>query len=155
MAALGTLARQSEAASGIPCRFECQRPVHVEDSVLALQLFRIAQEAVHNALRHAAATQIGVRLRRRAQRLEIAVTDNGRGLGDVTDGHPGIGLASMHQRARLLGGDCSIQPREGGGTVVVCWVPSPDRGVRDARTPLPRHANGSIRSSKAMRKSTK
>jgi signal transduction histidine kinase len=59
------------------------------------------------------------------------VTDDGRGLGEIPAGHSGIGLDSMRQRARLLGGDCSIQPREGGGTVVRCWVPLPDLLARN------------------------
>jgi two-component system CheB/CheR fusion protein len=137
MAALGTLARQSEAASGIACRFECRPPVHLEDSVPALQLFRIAQEAVHNALRHAEASQLVLRLKREAGRLEISVTDDGRGMRDMPAGHPGTGLEGMRQRARLLGGDCSVQPRDGGGTVVICWVPSPEP-VRNTKMPRSR-----------------
>jgi two-component system CheB/CheR fusion protein len=136
MVALDALAKQSEASSGIACRFECEPPVHVEDSGTAVQLYRIAQEAVHNAVRHAEATQIVVTLTRKEQRLEIAVSDDGRGLDDRPAGHPGIGLASMHQRARLLGGDCSIEPRdEGSGTVVMCWVPSPERVEPETRAP--------------------
>ncbi|HEU4926716.1 MAG TPA: PAS domain S-box protein, partial [Vicinamibacterales bacterium] len=135
MAALSTLAKQSEAASGIACRFECQPPVHVEDSVSALQLFRIAQEAMHNALRHAEATQIVLGLKREGRRMEISVTDNGRGMGDMPAGHPGTGLGGMHQRARLLGGDCLIQTRDGGGTIVICWVPSPGPVVSDTKMP--------------------
>jgi signal transduction histidine kinase len=54
------------------------------------------------------------------------VTDDGRGFGEIPAAGSGIGLDSMRQRARLLGGDCSIQSREGDGTVVRCWVPSPD-----------------------------
>jgi PAS domain S-box-containing protein len=156
MVALDALAKQCTAASGIACRFECKHPVHVEDAGTAVHLFRIAQEAIHNAVRHAETTQIGVSLRRKGRRLEVAVTDNGRGLGDIPDGHPGVGLASMHQRARLLGGDCSIEPRDGGGTVVLCWVPSPERLGRDTRTPLPpTTGDGLIGSSKPTPRSKK
>ena len=137
MAALDALAKQSEAASGIACRFECERPIRVEDPGTALHLFRIAQEAVHNAVRHAQPTQIVISLTRGAERLEIRVTDNGRGLGDIPAGHTGIGLASMQQRARLLGGDCVIQSRDGSGTAVMCWVPWPALAPRDTRTPPP------------------
>lgn len=89
---------------------------------------------MHNALRHADATQIVLRLRRQAQRVEVSVTDNGRGMRDVPDGHRGTGLAGMRQRAHLLGGDCSIQPHGGGGTVVTCWVPSAEP-ARDTKKP--------------------
>jgi PAS domain S-box-containing protein len=143
MAALSTLAQQSQAVSGIACRFECPRPVHVEDAILALHLFRIAQEAVHNAVRHAGATQIVLSLRRDAHRMEISVADNGRGVGELPAEHPGTGLAGMRQRATLLGGGCSVQPRDGGGTLVTCWVPPPEfvgRGKAIPRFPAPRKA---------------
>jgi PAS domain S-box-containing protein len=125
MAALKNLAAQCETVSRIPCGFQCEPPVHVEDPATALHLFRIVQEAVNNAVRHGQPAQITLSLGQIAQRLEILVADDGRGLGEIPTGHSGIGLASMRQRARLLGGDCSIQSREGGGTVVRCWVPLP------------------------------
>ncbi len=130
MGALDALVKHTEAASGIACRFECVPPVHLEDPGRAVHLFRIAQEAVHNALRHAEATSIVVSLKRNAQRLEIAVADNGRGLGDMPADHHGMGLVSMHQRARLLGGDCVMEPAGSGGTVVRCWIPSPPNSKR-------------------------
>jgi len=134
MEALKTLARQCETVSRIPCRFRCEPPIHLDDPATALHLFRIAQEAVNNAVRHGQPGQITVSLGQRAQRLEIVVTDDGRGLGEVPEGHAGIGLDSMRQRARLLGGDCLIQAREGGGTVVRCWVPLPGLRARTTRT---------------------
>jgi len=136
MAALENLAKQCEAAARIHCRLQCEPPVHVEDPGTALHLFRIAQEAVNNAVRHGQPAQIAISLRQIAQRLEIVVTDDGRGLGEIPAGHSGIGLDSMRQRARLLGGECSIQPRDGGGTVVRCWVPSLDApGARRGDAP--------------------
>ena len=143
MAALQQLARQCETTSGVACRFECEPPVHVEDPGTALHLFRIAQEAVNNAVRHAQPAQITLSLVQHAQRLEIVVADDGRGLGEIQPGHSGIGLASMRQRARLLGGECAIQPREGGGTTVRCWVPLPELLARSraARQP-PRETGG-------------
>jgi len=126
MAALENLARQSETTSGIPCKFLCDPPVRVADAGTALHLFRIAQEAIHNAVRHSQATQITLSLQRDGGDVVIAVTDNGRGVGEVPPGHGGIGLASMRQRARLLGGDCAVQPQQGGGTLVKCRVPSPE-----------------------------
>jgi signal transduction histidine kinase len=135
MAAMDNLARHCETVSGIPCRFQCEPAVHVDDPVSALHLFRIAQEAVNNAVRHGQPSEITIRLNHAAQRLEVVVTDDGRGIGEMPPGHAGAGLAGMGQRARLLGGDCSIQPRDAGGTVVRCWVPLPARtsGARTAR----------------------
>jgi len=130
MAALNTLTQQCETASGISCRFQCEPPIHVEDPGTALHLFRIAQEAVHNAQRHSQAAEIMVTLQQVGESLEIVVTDDGIGLKQATGHHPGIGLDSIRQRTRLLSGECSILPREGGGTAVTCRVPSPDRRTR-------------------------
>jgi two-component system CheB/CheR fusion protein len=134
MEALNTLVKQCETTSGIPCRFQCEPPIHFEDPGTALHLFRIAQEAVHNARRHSQAAEISVTLQRVGDSLEIVVTDDGTGLKQVPGNHSGIGMDSMRQRARLLGGDCSVLPREGGGTVVRCRVPLPDRRTRHTET---------------------
>ena len=138
MAALEHLAQQCQAASGVNCRFACEPPVLVADPDTALHLFRIAQEAVNNAVRHARPTQISLSLAQRGQRLNLFVTDDGGGIGKVQPGHSGIGSESMRQRARLLGGDCTIEARDGGGTVVACWVPLSvlTRNVRRQGGPL-------------------
>lgn len=130
--ALRNLAEQYQNTSEVTCRFQCDPPVYVEDSMIALHLFRIAQEAVNNALRHGQPKLITVRLGRLAQHLELVVADDGRGLQEVPSGHAGIGLESVRQRVRLLGGECSIQSGEGGGTAVRCRVPLPDLLARGA-----------------------
>jgi two-component system CheB/CheR fusion protein len=132
MAALTHLAGQCEAASRVSCHFECEPPVSVDDPAMALHLFRIAQEAVNNAVRHAQPVHIGISLAAMPQRIEVVVTDDGRGFSDIKADHSGTGLESMRQRAHLLGGDISLRPREGGGTVLTCWVPRRS-GLADAR----------------------
>jgi PAS domain S-box-containing protein len=127
MAAMDNLARHCETVSGIPCRFQCEPAVRVDDPVTALHLFRIAQEAVNNAVRHAKPSEVTIRLQQTAQRFEVVVTDDGRGIGEIPATHAGAGLAGMGQRARLLGGDCSVQAREAGGTTVRCWIPLTSR----------------------------
>lgn len=134
MAALEKLARQCETVSGIPCRFQCERPVLVEDPMTAKHLFRIAQEAINNAVRHGQPAQITLSLTQDGQQLGIVVTDDGRGFEEPPAGHSGIGLTSMRQRARLLGGECTVQPREGGGTTVRCWVRWPKLVTRSGAT---------------------
>ena len=91
----------------------------------AKHVFRIVQEAVNNAVRHGKPTHIAISLEQVEGRLEVAVTDDGNGLKETPEGQPGIGLESMRQRAQLLGGDLSVQPRTDGGTVVRCWMPLP------------------------------
>lgn len=82
--------------------------------------FRIVMEAVTNASRHAQARHCAIHLA--ADRaLEVRVEDDGRGL--TQDRKPGVGLTSMGERARELGGSCTIEPRPGGGTVVRASLP--------------------------------
>lgn len=127
MAALDHLATQCETASGIRCQFQCEPPVKIETPDIALHLFRIAQEAVNNAARHGQPSRITISLRETGRRLELAVTDDGRGMGGLPREHVGLGLEIMRQRARLVGGECATLPRDGGGTVLSCWVPKDRR----------------------------
>src|SRR5207244_5903652 len=63
-----------------PCRCECPRSVRVSDESIALNLYRVAQEAVNNALKHARASEIIIRLRKDDHELVLAVTDDGTGM---------------------------------------------------------------------------
>jgi signal transduction histidine kinase len=117
--------------------------VLVHDSAAAKHVFRIVQEAVHNAARHGQPEQITVSLAPTHTHLEMTVTDDGTGLKERSGTHQGIGLDSMRQRARLLGGDLAIHAKEGGGTVVECWIPWPSR-VPNARAPLPTGKGSSV-----------
>src|SRR5262249_36408346 len=117
--------------------------------------FRILQEALANARRHAGTTRIEVVLAREADRFHLDVRDHGVGLAESA-GARGLGLASMRERARLLGGSCVVEPAQGGGTRVHAQLPlshglaaTPGAGVRarpDRRRPshgprgAPKHA---------------
>jgi signal transduction histidine kinase len=83
--------------------------------------YRIAQEALTNVVRHSGARRCALRLQPRDDGLELLVEDEGRGM--ASDGRPGVGLASMAERAAELGGVCSVGPRQGGGTLVRAWLP--------------------------------
>jgi signal transduction histidine kinase len=86
-------------------------------------LFRIAQEAMHNALKHANPDSILVTLTQRRHTLHLEVTDDGNGF-DPSASFPGhLGLTSMSERARLLGGDVEITSAPGIGTCVHVWMP--------------------------------
>lgn len=82
-------------------------------------LFRIAQEAISNAIRHSGASTITVRLHEQAGAIGLSVEDDGCGLGGPS-GSPGqgIGLQAMRERAASFGAGCKIEPRMGGGTIV-------------------------------------
>lgn len=91
-------------------------------------LFRIAQEAVINAQKHAHASRIGVLLEEDERGYLASIDDDGRGF-DVDSVHPQsghLGLPSMRERAEMAGGWLLIESTPGAGTTVRCWLPRPD-----------------------------
>lgn len=89
-------------------------PAHVEEG-----LYRIAQEALNNALKHAAATSVTVYIRAKDERVELEVVDDGQGFDpDTVSDRGGMGLASMRERAEKLGGSLAVVSVPGEGTSV-------------------------------------
>jgi PAS domain S-box-containing protein len=90
----------------------------------ALTLFRIAQEALRNVARHASSKVAAVALRPLDNGLQLAVTDSGVGFDPRGQrARPSLGLASMRERVRLLGGELDIESAPGQGTTILAWVP--------------------------------
>ncbi len=91
-----------------------------------LQLFRMAQEALTNTRKHAAAKQARVALAHSGGVLRLVVSDDGQGFGanDAVTNGPGIGLMTMRERAAALQGDCSIVSKPGTGTSVTVTIPA-------------------------------
>ncbi len=120
--ALKILIKRTRDASGLACQFETAGDVSVADSTTAHHLYRIAQEAVSNAVRHAHASRITVALRGSKDGLILEVEDNGEGLpGKTSEG--GMGLRTMAYRARFLEGEFTMAPLPKGGTRIFCRVP--------------------------------
>ena len=94
-------------------------------SAVETAVFRIFQEALANAARHARPPRIDVQLRRDAAWVVLDVRDDGRGftVDGLTQQHRGLGLASMQERARLLGGHCVIESQPRQGTRVCARLP--------------------------------
>jgi PAS domain S-box-containing protein len=91
----------------------------------SLCLFRVAQEALSNAARHAHASAVTVLLSSRSTGLQLTVSDNGSGFDpERSRDHASLGLASMRERVRLLQGEFDIESAPGRGTTVVAWVPA-------------------------------
>jgi two-component system, NarL family, sensor kinase len=89
-----------------------------------LGLYRIAQEALQNALRHADASHIVLRLEAPPGRVRLTVQDDGRGFDTSGDGSAGrFGLVGMRERARLLGGGFQIESSPGAGTRITADIP--------------------------------
>ena len=131
--ALEELAAATRDRFKIRCRFTSAGPVAVASSVTATHLYRIAQEAVTNAVKHSRAGSVAIRLRARAGALELSVTDNGAGLSAARRNEAtGMGLQIMDYRARTIGGTLQFGPGPRGGTKVYCCVPTPVSGVSGA-----------------------
>lgn len=126
MDALDDLASSTERVFRVSCPFHCDPPVQVTDNTAAVQLFRIAQEAVANAIKHSRADRIEITLRRENGFIALLVRDNGIGIPDHSPGRgTGLGLLTMTRRARMLGGTLALENNESGGTVVRCHAPAP------------------------------
>ncbi len=133
MVALGALAAQTQKMFRVRCRFSCRRPVLVKDNSMATHLFRIAQEAITNAIKHGRPGRIEINLTRTPARVCLEVKDNGVGLPARQSKSLGMGLRIMRYRASVIGGSLKIQKAAGGGTVVACAVrTSHEAGVHHA-----------------------
>ncbi|MBL7077464.1 MAG: sensor histidine kinase [Kiritimatiellae bacterium] len=126
--ALKSLVEELDARSTSPVHIEIAADdLNLSDDV-ALAIFRITQEALHNAIQHADASEIAVRLTLYPDRLRLTVTDDGRGITGgveparfVAQGH--FGLAGMRERAAMIGGKLDVQTAADYGTVVILELP--------------------------------
>jgi signal transduction histidine kinase len=135
---LTTQLNEFEAISGLPARLEVQgseEPLN-GDALrnqrrvqVGTAIFRITQEALTNAYKHAQASQLEVHLRHQPERITVTISDNGRGMtfsGDAAGFekiYTGRGLQGMRERAAELGGAVEIRPGANGGTCVVASIP--------------------------------
>jgi PAS domain S-box-containing protein len=109
----------------ITCRLDDSQPIILKDARVATHLYRIAQEAVQNAIKHGKATRVTMRLREANNHITFEVRDNGVGLADVFTHHSGMGLHIMRYRAHDCGGSLILRKGPRGGTWVTCAVPRP------------------------------
>jgi signal transduction histidine kinase len=89
---------------------------------IGISLYRFVQEALTNILKHAHATEVKVRLQLRKGEITLSVSDNGRGMKDVTQ-TGGLGLLGINERLNLLGGRLEIKSQKGRGSRLVARVP--------------------------------
>lgn len=122
LSALQELAQSTSQRSGIDCLFECAQPALRADSAVATHIFRIAQEAITNAVKHGRARRISVQLQATLAEIRLTVEDDGIGLS-APNTERGMGLHIMQYRARNLGGQFQLGPGARGGTRVSCCVP--------------------------------
>jgi len=120
--ALHELAASTDTPPTVSCRFDCSVPVMAANNTTATHLYRIAQEAVNNALRHSQADRICISLRQNGHQIILEVSDNGVGIdaADAARNARGMGLRTMQYRAEMIHGTLQIERRETGGTLVRC-----------------------------------
>jgi PAS domain S-box-containing protein len=120
-AALVELTTSAVHAADVACEFESDGPVRV-DAGTATHLYRIVQEALSNAIRHANAKRIRVTLKNADHGIALTVRDDGVGIPDETNRAVGLGLKIMAYRARIIGGDLRVAHGPEGGTIVECVI---------------------------------
>jgi signal transduction histidine kinase len=123
MHALGDLVETArEGYRNIDFQLVCNEPVSLRNRFTATQLYRIAQEAIHNATTHASPASVTVSLRAE-EGIELTVSDDGNGIPDSLPRGSGSGLRIMRHRADLIGGELLIESSPGRGTSVRCSAP--------------------------------
>jgi two-component system sensor histidine kinase NreB len=122
MSALQELALNVRDIFRVNCSFRARTPVPVPDNAVATHLFRIAQEATSNAVKHGSASNIEIELDRSPTELMLSIADDGRGF-TPRENSSGMGLRIMSYRAGMIGGAVEVESKKDKGTKVVCTAP--------------------------------
>jgi signal transduction histidine kinase len=107
--------------------------VILDNPVAAAHLYRIAQEATSNAVRHGRAKHIGIELARHSERVLLSIEDDGSGLSEEAEQgrQDGLGLRIMAHRARIIGATFDVRRGAARGTLVRCSLTQP---IQDSST---------------------
>jgi signal transduction histidine kinase len=141
-AAIARLADNAEKLFGIRVPFDLVGTVAVLDPTVATHLFRIAQEALSNAVKHGKARHVKISLAAGARQVRLRIYDDGVGFPDEASSEPtGMGVRIMRHRARVIGANLDIGGNAEGGTTITCTVrninqPSPMGGQEYAKDVL-------------------
>ncbi|MDP4291761.1 MAG: sensor histidine kinase, partial [Bacteroidota bacterium] len=116
--ALDDLCKHTLLINGHPIRFECKEKEDLKfDAFKEMMIFRIVQEGINNILKHAGATQAAITLKKENDLVLLLVSDNGLGF-EMNNLNQSLGLRSIRNRSKLLGGNCSIKSEIGKGTQI-------------------------------------
>jgi len=121
--ALEGLARHASELFGISCRFEAGGVIPPLEANIASQLYKITQEAVTNAIKHAKARRVGISLANGSEAVILTVHNDGLPFPNLQGPSTGMGLRIMNYRANLIGASLEIKGAGPRGTRVVCTVP--------------------------------
>ena len=132
--ALNELAHNTNALPGITCDYRWDERIDVWERETKMHLYRIAQEATNNALKHAEATEIIISLTLEEDTVMVRVEDNGRGFDTTIRTGKSLGLNSMEYRSRTIKGHFELTSHPDSGTIVQCMVR--DNHVRQELTQI-------------------
>jgi PAS domain S-box-containing protein len=121
--ALRDLATKVQTSMQRACIVHCRGPIQLADDAASVHLFRIAQEAVNNAVRHSKCKQIRLELVTLEDGTTLSIHDDGVGLPAVAKPAKGMGISVMQYRARMIGGSLEIKSSPA-GTSVICRCPN-------------------------------
>jgi signal transduction histidine kinase len=122
--ALHHLSECAQSSSGVQCAVRCTINTHLIDKTIALNLYRIAQEAVCNTLRHSKAQRIEIELSEAGEEYRLSIKDNGIGFPSQSmKTRVTLGLRSMRSRADLIGAEIEIRKNPDGGSAIVVIGP--------------------------------
>jgi len=140
--ALKGLADATTRVFHVPCTFNSPPSPLVLPQEIAMHLYRIAQEAVHNAIKHGRPQRVRIDLSRSDDRLALEVADDGCGFSNASSTAGGLGVRIMQYRAEMIGADLHVRSREGDGTSVQCSLALGD--PEQARTGHTRNGRATI-----------
>jgi signal transduction histidine kinase len=129
MSALEEFAVHVASLFRVSCRFVCRQPAFVQDNATATHLYRIAQEAVTNALKHGRAQRIRIGLFSTMDRIVLTVRNDGTVISKAMRNRKGLGLRIMNHRAEQIGGTLVFRRSSKGENEVRCTVPRRDGSV--------------------------
>ena len=122
-AALGGLAKHAAELFKISCQFKAEGSLPQLESNIASQLYKIAQEAITNAIKHAKASRVGISLANGSDAVVLTIHNNGLPFPNLKSTSTGMGLRIMNYRANLIGASLEIKGTGTRGTRVICTVP--------------------------------
>jgi two-component system sensor kinase FixL len=120
--ALQNLAEKTSSIFGVQCHFDTKHLTLLEDTSTAVHLYRIAQEAINNAIKHGEADHIWVALNSGDQKIELTIKDDGNGFDVTQEKLEGMGLRIMNYRAQMVGGKLNVESEKEEGTEVTCVI---------------------------------
>jgi len=121
--ALQRLSDNAERLFGVDCTLDEAGTGLVHNATAATHMYRIAQEAVSNAVRHGSAERIKIAFASGAEQIRLRIQDDGVGFSTENIDGPGMGVHIMNYRARIIGGTLEISSTPAGGTTVTCTLP--------------------------------